>query len=325
MCLQFDKGLGLLFSLLVVNAVLKAKAGVGMPVNALGFLMPAYLIFGLASVGLSRHQHDVQRSFLSGFRGLGIIFSIAVLAVLLGSGLIFLFYPYFFPVADTLLVIIARTTPPMVPNLGSLLRYILAPKHSMNLSTGIENDADAQIEIAPLPADGWLPAMATILFWATMGVALLMAVCFMLYVLKRLFAWLLSKDALGSSPPSFKAWAMNFLKVIIAMPAGLWRFCVSLFNPMDSAARAYQRLLSWGRHCGLSKQHNETPDEYGSRLVRSFPKLDQDIRMIVETFDREFYGQVQTAPDRVADILRAQRRMKRIRYWPRRVKVWLVS
>ena len=70
---------------------------------------------------------------------------------------------------------------------------------------------------------------------------------------------------------------------------------------------------------------NETPDEYGSRLMRHFPRLDQEIRLIVDTFDRETYGLVNTGPDRLAEMMRAQRRMKNIRHWPRRMKVWLVS
>ena len=87
-CLQFDKGLGLMFGLLIVNAVFQTRAGVGLPTNALGFLMPAYLIFGLTAIGFNRHQHDVRKSFLSGYRGLGIIFSAAAMTILFVSGIV---------------------------------------------------------------------------------------------------------------------------------------------------------------------------------------------------------------------------------------------
>ena len=324
-CLQFDKGLGLLFSLLVVNAVFRVKAGMGLPAHALGLLIPAYLIFGLASVGLSRHQHDVEKSFLSGYRGLGVIFSMAVLTILFGAGLVSLFYPYLFPVADTLLEGLEQTTTPMVPYLVSFLRYILVPKYRMDTSAGFENGAGVQIGTAPPPADGWQTAVATIFVWATIGAVVLMLAVLLIYVLKRLSAWLLAEDTPNNPPLPFHAWLLGLLKGLLAIPLSLWRFLALLFKQVDSAARVYLDLLHWGRHCGLSKKRCETPDEYGRRLMRSFPKLSRDIWLIVETFDREVYGLIKTRPNRLTEIRKARRRMKRVRHWPRRVKVWLVS
>jgi hypothetical protein len=86
----------------------------------------------------------------------------------------------------------------------------------------------------------------------------------------------------------------------------------------------YTGLLCWGRRCGLSKKHNETPDEYGSRLVRHFPKLKQEITLIVDAFNREIYGLIKTGPAIIATILTAQRQMKKVQHWPRRMKVWLL-
>ena len=325
-CMQFDKGLGLLFALLIINAVSQTKAGLVLPVNAMGFLIPAYLIFGLTAVGLSRHQHDVHKSFLFGYRGLGIIFSIAGLAILFGSGMVFLFHPYLFPVADTLLATLDQAATPMVPYLIRLILYLLGPKHNINLTTGIEDDTQAgQVELLPPPADGLQAVLASILVWVTMGVIILMVAGLIFYLLKRWLAWLLSKDSLDGPPLTFKAWMLNLLKAIAAMPADLWRFFASLFKRVDSAAMVYVRLVRWGRRCGLSKMHNETPDEYGSRLMHHFPKLDQEIRLIVDAFDWEIYGLIKTGPEKLADILHAQRRIRSIRHWPRRAKVWLVS
>ncbi|MEN8245379.1 MAG: DUF4129 domain-containing protein [Thermodesulfobacteriota bacterium] len=324
-CLQFDKGLGLLFALLIVNSLFLAKGGVGMPVNALGFLMPAYLIFGLASVGLSRNQYEVKKSFLSGYRGLGIIVSIAAMTILFGLGMAFLFHPYLYPAADALLTTLDQAATPMVPYLVRFIRYILVPKHRMNI-TGLPDDSRAgQIELSPPPTDGWPAAAANIMVWVTIGVVVLMIAVIMFYLFKRLLAWLLSEDSLDGQPLTFKAWILRLLNSLMAMPVHLWCFLASLFKRADSAAMVYVCLLRWGRRCGLSKLHNETPDEYGSRLMRHFPRLGQEIRLIVDTFDREIYGLVKTDPDMLIEMMRAQRRMKNIRHWPRRMKVWLVS
>jgi len=323
-CLQFDKGLGLLFGLLVVNAVFITRAGVGMPANALGFVMPAYLIFGLCAIGFNRHQHDVQKSFLSGYRGLGIIFSVAAMTILFCSGIIFLFHPYLFPAADALLATLDQTTTPMVPYLVRVIRYLLVPRHTIRLYGDIEEDEAVQIELSPPPDDGWMPVVANILVWVTMGVVILMIAGLIFYVLKRLFAWLLSKDPVDSSPLTFKAWALGLLKSLAAIPLTLWRFLTAFFKQVDSAAMVYVRLLKWGQHSGVLKRRNETPDEYAKRLMRLFPGFHQEIRQIVDAFNREVYGLIQTTPDMLIDIKKAQRRMKSIRHWPQRAKVWLL-
>lgn len=276
-------------------------------------------------MGLSRHQHAVEKSFLRGYRGLGIIFSIAAIAILFCSGLVFLFHPYLFPAADALLATIDRTAAPMVPYLIRFLRYILTPNYRMNAETMPDDTGTAQIELAAPPEAGWLVVTANIMVWVTMGVVILMVAGLIFYLLKRLLTWLLSKDSVDSSPLTFKAWARGLLKSLVAIPVTLWRFLASVFKQVDSAAMVYVRLLRWGRHSGVLKRPNETPDEYASRLMRLFPKISQDIRLIVNAFDREIYGLVQTTPDMLTDIQKAQRRMKSIRHWPMRLKAWLVN
>ena len=323
-CLQFDKGLGLLFSLLIVNALFIFKAGLGMPSNALGFIIAAYLFFGLASIGLSRHQHDVQKSFLTGYRGIGIIFTIAALVIFFGAGMVFLFHPSLFPVADTLLAALDQITTPMVPYLIRFIRYILVPQHNTTVTEIPEGTETPLVEPLPPVAAGWETILAAILMWVILGITILMATGLLLYLLKRLLAWLLSEDSLDSPPLTLKAWILAFLKNLITVPVRLCHFLLSLFKQVDSAVLAYAGLLNWGRRCGLSKKHNETPKEYGSRLVRHFPKLNQEIALIVDAFNREIYGLIKTGPALLATIVTAHRQMKKIQHWPRRVKVWLL-
>jgi hypothetical protein len=325
-CLQFDKGLGLLFGLLIVNALFLIRAGAGMAADSLGFLIPAYLIFGLSAIGLNRHQQDVRKSFLSGYRGLGIIFSVAALTILFSSGVVFLFHPYLFPAADALLATLDQATAPMVPYLIHFIRYLLVPRHRMRLFSGIEEDQEAlQIELSAPAADGWQSAVANILVWVTMGAVILMVAGLLLYMLKRVLAWLLSKDDQDRPSLTFQAWALGLLKSLAAIPATLRRFLTAFLKPADSAAMVYVRLLTWGKHSGVLKRCNETPDEYADRLMRLFPGLDQEIRQIVDAFNREIYGLIQTGPDVLADIRKARRRMRRMRHWPRRAKVWLLQ
>jgi hypothetical protein len=322
-CLQFDKGLGLLFSLLIVNAVLTSKAGMGLPAHAMGFVIPFYLISGLAAVGLSRHEHEVEKSFLAGYRGLGIILSSAAIAILFGCGLVFLFHPYLFPAADALLAAIDQATAPMVPYLIRFLRYMLTPEHMMQMEGTPDNPDTTQIELTQPPEAGWLVVTANILVWAFIALVIVMAAGLVFYMFKRLLAWLLSKDSHDGSSLTFSAWMRGLLKTLMAVPVTFWHFLASFFKQVDSAAMVYVRLLRWGRHSGVLKQPTETPDEYASRLMHLFPDISQDIRLIVNAFNREIYGLIKTPPDTLTDIQNAQRRMKSIRYWPQRARVWL--
>ena len=54
-----------------------------------------------------------------------------------------------------------------------------------------------------------------------------------------------------------------------------------------------------------------------------FPGLKGEIELIVDAFNREVYGQV-TIDQKTLSILRsALRHMKRLRYWPLRIKLWI--
>ena len=218
------------------------------------FFLVAYLIFGLTSIGLSRHQHDVQKSFLAGYRGIGIIFTIAALVILFGSGLVFLFHPYLFPIADTLLATLDQTTTPMVPYLIRIIRYLLAPKHEIAITGVPENTESGSIELTPPPDAGWYAVVANIMVWVTMGVIVVVVAGFLLYLLKRLFVWLLSKDSrYHPPPPIFAIWLLTLLKSLVALPARLWHFLVSLFKRVDSASRSMPTCFAGGVAAGVKK------------------------------------------------------------------------
>ena len=93
-CIQFDKGIGLFMLLLLVKFLIQEKAGILINGLALGFLVCAFFIFSLLSIFLVRKQPDLEKSFMTGYHGIGIILSLTSLIVFFGSGAAF-----FFPVS----------------------------------------------------------------------------------------------------------------------------------------------------------------------------------------------------------------------------------
>lgn len=93
-CIHFDKGLGLFFLLLIIKAFVAPRVGLYMPGRDITFMAIAYFVFSLTSISISRNQSDVQKSFLSGRQGIGVILSISTMLTLLGTGTILFVYPY---------------------------------------------------------------------------------------------------------------------------------------------------------------------------------------------------------------------------------------
>jgi len=102
-CMHFDKGLGLFFLLLISIAFVESRVEFSLQGRDIIYLAIAYFVFSLTAISIARNQSNVQKSFLSGYQGIGVILSISTLAILLGTGTILLVYPYLYSVADSLL------------------------------------------------------------------------------------------------------------------------------------------------------------------------------------------------------------------------------
>ena len=104
-----------------------------------------------------------------------------------------------------------------------------------------------------------------------------------------------------------------------------WNGLLFLLRRIDSAAAMYAGLLRWGRRSGVPAAASETPLEYGGRLAQRFPQLQTEIEIIIEAFNREIYGQIQSNQKILTRIKNAQRRMRNPRHWPSRMKGWFAA
>ncbi|MCM2372380.1 DUF4129 domain-containing protein [Aporhodopirellula aestuarii] len=74
----------------------------------------------------------------------------------------------------------------------------------------------------------------------------------------------------------------------------------------------FQALEAWGREHGISRQDDETPNEYTRRLVSQFPNLKQSAIRVVDAYNRVVYGRAVagtedvTAASSVWQIMRPQ-------------------
>jgi hypothetical protein len=88
------------------------------------------------------------------------------------------------------------------------------------------------------------------------------------------------------------------------------------------AVQLYHAFLRWGQRSGLPRLLSETPGEYGSRLQKQFPPLNEDIGRIVEAFNLAVYAEMDLDDAQITRVKRSWKRLRSTRYWPARLKSW---
>jgi hypothetical protein len=320
-CLQFDKGLGALFLLLLIKFMVQEKGGIRLEDPVTRYLLFGFFTFSLIAISLARNQSDVQKTFRPGYHSIGIVLGF-VSIVLIGSAvLIVLFLPYLTLMADSAQSVLKETTAPMGPVVVKIIRFIFSiGRHRRDIklfgtsdSIGDQLYPDSEIE--------WTQSLGWILF----GVIGLIALGVCGYLIHLLVRWLLKRNTRDESRQQPMVLVSMLLSMIRAICLVVWNGLLFLFKRIDSAAAVYAGMLGWGRRSGLPAVASETPVEYGGRLKQRFPQLQTEIEMIIEAFNREIYGQIPPDERVLSCIQSAHRGMRNPRHWPSRMRAWFAS
>jgi hypothetical protein len=325
-CMDFDKGLALFFLLLITKAFIETRVGLYIEGRDIAFLAMAYFVFSLTSISIARNQSNVQKSFLAGHQGIGVILSISALVILLGTGTILLVYPYLYSVADSLLSATKVAAAPMESVLIKTLLFLFRPREITLQPDQPHTDAPKLTDMDTTKlTDTDNPAVEgfqLIVGWGLFGIIGMVVLAALVYLLIYILRLLLKRSRDDTALPLSIGWISDLLRKLVELPLFFWRRWVSLLKGIDCAAIVYAGMLRWGRRSGMILVHSETPAEYGTRLVNCFPGLKAQIELIVDAFNREVYGQTTTDRETLSRLRSARRRMKRLRYWPSRIKVW---
>ena len=320
-CMHFDKGLGLFFLLLIIKAFVESRAGIYVQGWTLGFLAIAYFVFGLTSISMARNQSDVQKSFLSGYQGIGVILSVSAMIVLVGASTAFLIYPYLFGIADSMLVVLRDAAQPMTPVLVKILLFLFQPRKISLQPDEPYTDAPTLPDLDNQTVVGWEAILQNMIGAGLIGIIGIVILGIFGYLLTYVIRLLLKRNQNDRATSLSTEGISDLLKALLTLPIIIWRGLVSLLKGVDCAKTAYFKMLQWGRRSGMALVSSETPTEYGNRLTRIFPDLETEITMIVEAFNREVYGQTTVERKILSSLRLALRCMKRARYWPSRIKV----
>lgn len=319
-CLQFDKGLGALFLLLLIKFMVQEKGGIRLEDAVTRYLLFAFFTFSLIAISLSRNQNDVQKTFRPGYHSIGILLGF-VSVVLIGSAvLIVLFLPYLTLMADSAQSVLKETAEPMGPVLVSFIRFLFSiGRYRRDSGIQITGGSNGN-HLYPDAEIGWTQVIG----WILLGGIGLIVLCLCGYLIHLLVRWLLKRNTINKSKPQPMVLISELLSMIGAICRCVWNGLLFLFKRKDSATAVYAGMLRWGRRSGLSAVLGETPIEYGSRLSHYFPELKEEIEMIIETFNMEVYGNIVIDERLLSRILSAQYKMRSPRHWLSRLRALFV-
>ena len=318
---RFDIGVAVFVVLFVIAG---AAQGV---IPAGEYLVFSFFLFSILAIALSRSFDSTQKNYLSGFRGLGLLFTFAAAVLLFGGAGVLFFLPYLTAAADAGYVLLERAGKPLLHLLAHALIFFFrfGSRSSFQEPGTPTGDMGDTGMLQGGESSSWGQFLETIIAWGLIGFLVLSALIITGWLLWYVMGWLLQKTPTDSRPNALWETIFAWLDMWRSQwLAGLLKAVMGLLVPskqaQGEAGKLFKRLLKWGQSCGLSRRHAETPQEYGLHLGKKFPALREDIRIITESFAAELYGGKSLATAEKARAHRAWKRLSSPYQWPRRLR-----
>jgi hypothetical protein len=324
-CSRFDLGVAALLCLLLVKVLLLVKGGIDVKDPAPVLLLFPYFIFSLLAIGLARNRSSVQKNFLAGYRGVGVLASFTLLVLAFAAGVVLLFMPYLSAAAEVGYGVLKSAAAPLGPILVRVLRFLFFGVRVRQDASSSQPGGHEGKFIPPGESSWWSELVERVLAWGLLSLGVLMGLVLCAIGTWYLLRWLFSRTSKQERKPIHWQLALLWAQAVwAALRMGCQRAVRKLKGCRD-AVQLYRALLNWGRRSGLPHLLSETPAEYGSRLRKQFPHLIGEIGGIVETFNLVVYGEAALDDEQMALARLSWRRLRSPRYWPARLKAWFLQ
>ncbi len=324
-CSRFDLGIAAFTLLFLTKFIVLYKGGIKIDDPLSQLLFFSFFIFSLLGMGLARGRATSAKNFLPGYQGIGMILSFTAVVILFGVGLVLFFLPYLTLAAEASYGLIKAATKPLTPVLIHILRFLFMGQVVRPEPTSSSVDTGLREWTPPGESSWWaelLEKMITWVFGGLLGFTVFVGFCVALFFL---FRWLLSRSPSSPRRQTPCHLFVGWLKKLQVLLVSLRRWMIQRREGHKAAVQLFAALRTWGRRSGLPHVANETPLEYGLRLKRQFPRLAEEIELIIEALIREVYAEtILTDRERVT-ARSAWHRLRNPRHWPSRFKRWLLQ
>ena len=317
---RFDIGVAVFVVLFVI------AGAAGGTISSAAYLVISFFLFSILAIALSRSRDATQKNYLSGYRGLGLLFSFTAAVLLFGGAGVLFFLPYLTAAADAGYVLLEWAGKPLLHFLGRALVFFFryGSRSSTQAPGTSPGDATDHTGMQTGESSPWGQLVESIIAWGLISALTLAALLFTGWLLWHVMGWLLQKTP--SDSPQKALWETIF--AWLDRWRSRWQFVLSgirgLLVPSKRAPgdgeKRFKQLLKWGSSSGLSRRHTQTPQEYGLLLGQKFPALREDFRVITESFALELYGGKRLATWEKARVKQAWKRLISPLQWPRRLR-----
>jgi len=316
-CARFDYGVTAFFCLFISKSLLLVKGGIAVRDPTPLLLLFPFFIFSFLAIGFARNRDRMQRNFLAGFRGIGMLLSFTVAFLALGAGLVLFFMSYLSAAAQAGYGVLKSAAGPLLPILERVLLFLFSKMSQYNAPFPPTDENEAKY----IPS-GESSAWGENLAWVLFSLVLLIGLIFCIVGIWRLLRWLISRT------PKEERKHIHW-QLVLLWAQRLWMALDSVFKwalqklkGYRDPVQLYRVFLKWGRRSGLPHLLSETPGEYGSRLKKQFPFLNRDISRIVEAFNLTVYGELSLDEGQMTLVKLSWKRLRSTRHWPARLKSW---
>jgi hypothetical protein len=320
LCSRFDLGVGAFALIFFIKllVVIKAAAPIEETVS-LWSLIP-FFVFGLLAIGLARNRSREGKAFLSGYQGFGVtmVFTLGVLMV--GVGVVSLFFPYLRLSAEMGYTALTKTAAPLAPFLIRFLRFIFGPGIRRAAETSAPSGGLTEYGTPQTSGEGGSALLQHAALWVFAGLGILVLIVTLTVGLRYLFRWLLRRTPEHSGPGREESLLLFWYGRWRRFMTLFWMRIYELYGGYKEAISIFRAFLRWGRYSGLPRCTDETPREYGERLKRRFPEVAEEIGAIVGAFNLEFYGGAHLDTLEIGRTRLALSRLRSPLLWPSRLR-----
>jgi hypothetical protein len=304
---RFDLGLGAFFVLFLIKLLMRGKYGVDVRDTLTGYLMLSFFAFGVFAVGMARNRTGVKRTYLQKRRGAGIILSFTAVVLLLGTGAVFLIFPYLAEAARAAYSGIRFAGAKVGPVVTAIVKFIFQPL-SLGVKPISETPVDLTVSYVPPETGGRHDPLGVVLLWSLICSIGVVSVLMMIRGVRYLIRWLLSRTEKTKRHKS--VFSLSWIRWTAFFHA-LFLFLFKRRTALG-VVELYKQLLLWGKRSGIPRAVDETPLEYGERLARRFPDEGGEFGRIIDAFNLTVYGETQQEQAGLHGARGAWRRLKRL-------------
>lgn len=322
-CSRFDIGLTAFFCLFLAKLVMLTKGGMVIDDPASAVLIFPFFLLGLLAIGMVRVENRFSKSFLPGYRGIGVVASFAVAVILSAGSLILFFLPALTLVAGTGHSVIKSGANLLLPVVERILRFMFMGRGTRPDPSGSSPEGYTWDWFVSA-GSWWMEMLEKVIGWGIKGVVVLFLLFTLGILIFYVVKWLFSRTTLvyrDAEESSILMWWVRLRDALVLF----YRRILHIFKAYHRAVELYNQLLNWGYRGGLPRFVSETPLEFGARLNHHFPRLKREIDLIVSAFNEEVYGEANLPMEQFAQARSALNILRSPLNWPLRLKIRFLS